>query len=273
MMKSIMNILLVATLMLVSCGKQDSVPVSAGEVTVNYSVAFPATKAQDGDAGAVNYIWYAQYDHGSGELLKEYVPVTVVEGKAVCPVNMMRDHSYKLVFVAQHFDQNGEQKVPVYALDPRTALISMPVEAVANSDNYDVFVGLGEMIEYDGGDADPVELTRIVAQVNCKCTQASWDSFQPTSSSLMVEGVPQSYNALTNEFSEANVNVEYDQAPLDNGQPCLIGTAYCFARESVSKAELTLYNSSRSVVLKAESLPVDRNNKTNVLFTEDLNNL
>lgn len=272
-MKNIINIFLflLTALMFASCSKPDTVPVSGEEVTVNYSVAFPATKAQATDA--VNYLWYAQYDHSTGVLLKEYTPVTVTDGKAVCPVNMMREHSYRLVFVAQHFELDAELKIPVYAIDAQNALISMPLQAAANSADYEVFVGVSEMIEYDGGNADPVELKRIVAQVNCKCTQASWDTFRPTSSSLTLEGVPQSYNALTKVFSTTKVKVEYAQKPLDDGQPCLIGMAYCFACERISKAELTLYNDSKSVSLKADSLPVDTNNKTNVLFTENLNNL
>ena len=270
-MKNTLYILIVVAMTLSACSKPESLPAPGGEVIVNYSVAVPQTRAVPDDA--VNYVWYALYDHGTGTLLKEYEPVIVIGGRAECPVSMMRKHSYKVVFVAQHFELNGGQKVPSYSVDAQAAVISMPHLAVANSDNYDVFTCVDEVLDYDGAEPEPVELNRITAQVKFKCTHASWTSFMPTASSLALEGVPQSYNVLTKEFSATAVKVEYAKASLDNGQPCLIGTAYCFARENISKAELTLYNNSRHIVLEADSVPVEKNIRTNVLFTEDLNNL
>ena len=126
-----------------SCNKAEM--ASNEEITVNYSVSVPATKALGGGA-AINKVWYAVY-RTDGSLVSNYQPVDFTEGKANCPVVMMRGQSYKVLFVAQHY---SDASTPAYTIDPATATLTMPTVVVANSDNYDIFTFVDDVVEYDG---------------------------------------------------------------------------------------------------------------------------
>lgn len=250
---------------LLSCNKTEI--VGNGEVTVNYTVAMPQTKASLGNGDAVNYVWYALY-RADGSLVQEFPLQPFATGSANCPVTMVRDQNYSVVFVAQHYDVAGDVKTPSYAVDAAKGVLQMPVAAKANSDNYDVFWYVDEVVKYDGNsNSKPITLTRKVAQVNYFCTSedaaaAATLGMTPTASEIVLTGVPESYDIIAGQPSLNTVTVTYDKADL-TGDTNLLGTAYCLAGDNLTNAELKLYKGDElTTTIDVKNLPIEINKRT-----------
>ena len=253
-----------------SCNKAETTPTE--EIAVNYSVNVPMTKAL-GEGTAVNKVWYAVY-RTDGSLLKNYQPVEFKDGKANCQVVMMRGQSYKVLFVAQHY----EGADAAYEITPATATLTMPTSAVANSDNYDIFTFVDDVVNYDGTPTAAVVLERRVAQVNFICNDTYWANagalgLLPTHSAVTLTSVPQSYSLLTGTPSAATVSVTYAKNARPAGDMNL-ATVFCFVGASDASTDFTtdvtlsLYTSEDQTeavrTLTVDNLPVKSNYKTNV---------
>lgn len=253
-----------------SCNKAETTPTE--EIAVNYSVNVPMTKAL-GEGTAVNKVWYAVY-RTDGSLLKNYQPVDFKDGKANCQVVMMRGQSYKVLFVAQHY----EGADAAYEITPATATLTMPTSAVANSDNYDIFTFVDDVVNYDGTPTAAVVLERRVAQVNFICNDTDWANagalgLLPTHSAVTLTSVPQSYSLLTGTPSAATVSVTYAKNARPAGDMNL-ATVFCFVGASDASTDFTtdvtlsLYTSEDQTeavrTLTVDNLPVKSNYKTNV---------
>jgi len=265
--------LILAAASLTGCTKSDVCQAEVEEVTVNYAVAAPATKASEpalGNGAAVNYVWYALY-RTDGTLVNEFTLQPFFEGKALCPVTMVRDQSYKVVFVAQHYNVDGQTKTPVYAVNAESAVLSMPSSTEANSDNSDLFCYVDEVIDYKG-DNDPksIILTRKVAQINFICTaeDASAAALQgktPDSSAITLTGVPAYYDILAGEPSTATMTVQYAKTAL-TGDANLLGSAFCFASDHIASAALKLYKGNDlTASVSVDHVPVEMNKRTNIV--------
>lgn len=247
----------------------DSYDTNSDEVIVSYAVTIPQTKAVLGNGEAVNYVWYAQYDNETEELVKSYPPVAIFDGAATCPVTMMRDQSYKVVFVAQHYNKEEETLTPVYSIDATEATIAMPEKTVANSSDCEIFAKMAIVLDYQGGNTAPVVLDRLVAQVNFMCLQDDWNAAQainmtPTASALKLEGVPETYDLLDGTFSSKTVTVEYAKAGL-TGEANVLGTVFCFADGLLTKTSLMMYKGEELTTQRdVESLKAEANCRTNV---------
>lgn len=253
-----------------SCNKAETTPTE--EIAVNYSVNVPMTKAL-GEGTAVNKVWYAVY-RTDGSLLKNYQPVDFKDGKANCQVVMMRGQSYKVLFVAQHY----EGADAAYEITPATATLTMPTSAVANSDNYDIFTFVDDVVNYDGTPTDAVVLERRVAQVNFICNDTDWANagalgLLPTHSAVTLTSVPQTYNLLSGIPSTATASVTYAKNARPAGDMNL-AAVFCFVGASdastdfTTDATLSLYTSEDQVeavrTITVDNLPVKSNYKTNV---------
>lgn len=259
----ILSALALASLLAFACNKAET--SESDVVTVNYTVTAPVTKAF-GEGESINTIWYALYKI-DGTLVTDFGTVAFNAGSAVCPVTMVRDQSYKVVFVGLHYDGQN----PVYAIDPAKAAIAMPATAVANTDKYELFCTVQEVIEYDGGKTGSARLDRIVSQVNFVCTTEDWNAaatlgMTPAQSAVTLGGVPASYDILAGAVSSATLSVDYQRAAL-SGVTNLLGAAYCLAGSNVS-ATLKLYPSETatepSTILEVPVVPVEANKRTNI---------
>lgn len=272
-MKTIKTILAAAAALVLaaSCNKAEA-PAGEG-LTVNYSVSVPATKAL-GEGAAINKVWYAVY-RTDGSLVSNYQAVDFTGGSANCPVVMMRGQSYKVVFVAQHYD-GAEMTDPTYAIDPATAVMSINAgEAITNSDNCDVFTYVDDVVNYDGAPADAVVLERKVAQISFTCNATDWDNaaalgMTPTHSSVSLTNVPKSYNLLSGTPSTETVSVAYAKNALP-GVACNLATVFCFVGAGANfttDVTLDLYTSESGSSVRAlavPSVPAKANHKTNVI--------
>ena len=182
----ILSALALASLLAFACNKAET--SESDVVTVNYTVTAPATKAF-GEGESINTIWYALYKT-DGTLVTDFGTVAFNAGSAVCPVTMVRDQSYKVVFVGLHYDSHN----PVYAIDPAKAAIAMPATAVANTDKYELFCTVQEVIEYDGGKTGSARLDRIVSQVNFVCTTEDWNAAATLGMTPAPSFIPTTFN-------------------------------------------------------------------------------
>lgn len=269
MMKRAILIFFSAVAVIMSgCNKAEIKPAVDDMVTMTYTVNNPmATKAL-GAGDAVNYVWYALY-RTDGTLVKDFGIRFFNNGSAYCPVTMVRDQSYKVVFVAQHYKADGETKTPAYTIDPATATLTMPVAAVANSDDYDLFCLVDEVLDFQGGNAKSVTLSRNVAQVNYFCNDIDWENaatlgMTPTASSVTLEGVPAKYDLLKGKPSIETVTVTYAKSAL-SGDTNLLGTAFCLAGDNLTKATLSLYKDEEvTTTLDVDNVSVKPNYRTNI---------
>lgn len=269
MKRTIIIILSLLSVLLAGCSKSDVSDAGYGEVTVTYSVSAPSTKAF-GKGESVNKVWYALY-RTDGTLVKNYAPVPFENGSANCPVEMMRGHSYKVAFVAQHYSDAG---VPTYEIDAHNASLVMPVEAVANSDDYDVFTYVDPVDNYQGQSADAVVLTRKVAQVNF--IASDWDEAEalgklPACSSVVFSKISRSYGIMTDTPSAETVSVNYAKSAVP-GEASVLGTVFCFVGGGegfATPAVLRLYDSQDPSAVPTRTVEVPAlimktNFKTNV---------
>jgi hypothetical protein len=271
--------LAVAMILASSCQKDDDTKIVSGdEITMDYSVNIEAATKAYGNGDAVNYVWYAIYkigeDQNGNETLtfaKSFEPAQVVAGSADCRVTMMRGQSYRVVFVAQHYDVVDGVKVPVYPIDKDYGILSMPNNPKANSDNYDVFYGVDDVIAYDGKATSSVTLNRIVAQVNFYPDQADWDaanslSMQPVSSSMKVSGLAKSFDLWTGTFSDETVTVNFEKAPILSSADRHVASFYGLANDVV-KINLYLYTTPADPYVRdveIANVPAKANMKTNI---------
>lgn len=259
-----------ALVLAASCNKAEM--ASNEEITVNYSVSVPVTKAL-GEGAAVNKVWYAVY-RTDGSLVSNYQAVDFTGGSANCPVVMMRGQSYKVVFVAQHYD-GAEMTDPTYMIVPETAVISLKADkAITNSDNCDVFTYVDDVVNYDGAPADAVVLERKVSQISFTCNATDWNNaaslgMTPTHSSVTLTNVPKSYNLLSGTPSAETVSVAYAKNTLPGGD-CNLATVFCFVGSDANfttDATLDLYTSESGAsvrTLAVPSVPAKANYKTNI---------
>ena len=257
--------LLAATL--VSCNKSES--IGTDEFTLTYNLTTPLTKSTLGEGGSVNYVWYALY-RADGTLVQEYPLQPFIDGNAVCPVTMVRNQNYNVIFVAQHYKIDGESRTPIYAVDPSDAAVLMPEDAVANSDDYDLFCYMDEVIDYDGSAlAKPITLVRKVAQINYFSTDADVEAAEtlgmsPTASEIVLTGVPAAYDLLREQVSFNTVEVSYSKADL-TGEDNLLATAFCLAGDVIPETELRLYKDNNcTTYFTVDNVPVAPNKRTNI---------
>lgn len=260
-MKLFRNIALITLAILCSCSQVET-PVSGEPVALSYDVVLPDTKAVAADGSQINKVWFALY-RPNGELATNYAPVEFSNGSARCQVVMMRGQSYKIVFVAQHYK---DEVTPVYPIDSENAKIGLPTNPESNSDKYDLFYGVDEVVEYDGRPTGSIALDRIVAMVNFNCSDAYATSLAAegvTQSSITISGAADGWDLLKGEVTSGKDNLSFSKADIPATNH--LGTAFCFANERIS-ATLNLYSAADALVrtISVSDAQVDTNKKTNV---------
>lgn len=256
--------------MVAGCSKADVQPLCEDQtVTVSYCIQTPLTKAM-GDGSKADYVWYALYRFQDDSFVMECEHIQpFTDGKALCPVKMTIDQSYKVLFVAQHYEADAAGKTPTYPIDAPDATVSMPVNAVAGSENYDIFAAVDTVMHFNGSAPKSVSLKRIVSMVNFFSTEDAWNSLvqKPAYCSLSISGVPAQYNLLSGTPSNRKVTVSYQMAPIVSETDRFLASAYCLPSGSSVDATLDFYADSQSPYYYSQiitSIPLERNKKTQV---------
>ena len=271
-MKLFKNIALLSTILAASllsaCVKPES-PAQDEEVTISYNVSIPETKAPVSVNGAaINKVWYALYNT-DGTLATNYAPVDFTNGNARCEVVMLRDRSYNIVFVAQHYE--GETS-PAYPIDSERATIGLPTSPEANSDKYDLFYGIEHIANSTGSSAGSIELDRIVAMVNFISNDNDWNNAVsqlavPTHSSIELSGVSEGFHLLTGNPLETKANLQFAKSEIPEAKH--LGAVFCMAEGEIG-ATINLYTSEEAnatpvKTLSLANVQVETNKKTNII--------
>lgn len=268
-----------------SCDKAES-PVSMPELseTVTYSVGLDQQTKALGEGKSINYIWCGAYEEVNNDgavsyTLRSESLTPFADGIAQCKIEMVRDQSYKVVFVGQYFENMNPEPRPSYRIDEGFARVYMPTahDATApatNSDNYDLFTYVDQVTDFRPRATKNITLSRRVAQINFLVDPADLAASAtagktPEQSSVTLTGVPEYISLLDGTVSDTFVNVEYAKAPLTNLDGNTLATVFCLA-SATSKdvnASLYIYNANGETLKEYSSIPgipYKANYRTNV---------
>jgi hypothetical protein len=221
-------IILSAIVLLAGCRKD--APVDAPELTtMTYNVKAPVqffTKAA-GEGDQINILWCGVY-HKEAEDNYVYMPymsafVEVTPGKDIkVPLTLIRNQYYKLVFVAQHRNNdNTKAYTYTYNIDYRTGDMALNAP-VTDGEYLDVFVKVDTVGPIAGNENREITLDRPVAQIN---VGTSADEL-PTTFDLTLTGVPAAYNLFTGTRSQTTVEHTFQGLTPIRGTLSVAGTDY-----------------------------------------------
>lgn len=264
-------------LALTSCVKEGEVEAPQEMATAVYNIAFYDYEIKSlGDASDI-YIWYAVYNEDGSLFYECEAPAEILGGNAECPVTLILEKSYRVVFLGMHYDENMN---PSYAIDAANGLVRQPEHPYANSDKGDLFYTYDDVNSYDGNVSDGVSLERISAQVNFICNAADWTSAQqkPTASSLELSGVPAAYSLLEGKAASGSGNVTYPrtalpaESDLKMNEGYVVFSAYTFAAEAPqttkASAVLKMWNDgslgAEDYLINVSGMDLQGNKKTNI---------
>lgn len=259
-----------------SCDKAES-PVSMPELSeaVTYSVGLDQQTKALGEGKSINYIWCGAYKEVNNDGVVSYTLrseslTPFVDGIAQCKIEMVRDQSYKVVFVGQYFENMN----PSYRIDEGFARVYMPTVPPTNSDNYDLFTYVDQVTDFRPSAAKNITLSRRVAQINFLADPADLAASAtvgktPVQSSVILSGIPEYISLLDGTVSDTFVNVEYAKAPLTNLDGNTLATVFCLASETSKDVNTSLYiYNANGETLKGYSsipgIPYKANYRTNV---------
>lgn len=268
--------LALAALLALSCAKETQ-PEGAGEmVTIEYGITVDSPTKALGDGKTANYVWYALY-RSNGTLMSTCTTpakIDIATGKAICPVTMVKDQSFKVVFLAMYFDEVNGTKIPAYIINADKKTVSMPASLQANTDKFDLFYGVDNVDNFQGVQSTNVNLNRVVAQINFELSEEAWNALgagQSYSSQIQVSGAPTSMSLWdgTLDYTES-ITYTYTKAAIP-AEGRKIGTAYCFASSTGDQkvdAAITVYKEEAVVkTASVTSIPVSSNKKTNLIIS------
>ena len=267
-MKTFRHIVLaMAALLTLSCAKEMQ-PERGGEMlTVQYGITVDAPTKALGDGKTATHVWYALY-RANGSLVSECAAPAKIDAdrKAICPVTMAKDQDYKVVFLAMYY----EGTTPAYTVDAQSKTVSMPTQAQANSDKFDLFYAVDEVVDFQGAQSTNVQLDRIVAQINFELSEETWNTLAVESnfkSAITISNAPRTFNLFTGAISD-NVTASFAKSAIPS-EGRKIGTAYCFASadgEQKVDTSIRLYNEDDYEVksTSATAVPVAANKQTNL---------
>ena len=270
-MKTFRHIALtLASLLALSCGKEVQPECNDQMLTVQYGISVDAPTKALGDGKTATHVWYALY-RADGSLVSTCETPAKIDSdrKAICPVTMAKDQDYKVVFLAMYY----EGATPAYTVDAQSKTVSMPTQVQANSDKFDLFYGVDEVVDFHGTQNTNVELTRVVAQVNFELSETVWNELhvdQTFKSQIQISGAPTSMNIWNGKLgSAATITYAQTQIPAEGRN---IGTAYCFATaagDQKVEASISLYNAAGDEVktTSATAVPVAANRQTNLIIS------
>lgn len=256
-------------LLAVSCTKEGQ--DSFVEVTVDYSVAVGEQTKAYGEGDEVTHIWYALYRKSNDKFVRSFTPAPMVNGVATCPVTLVLNQEYKLVFVGMNYEYKDGQLTPAYIIQKEHATISMPTNSVANSEKLDCFYGYDEIQVNQPETGTSITLSRITSQVNFLCKAESWqDEYASATSSMTLSGVARNFKLLEGQLSGSQ-DVEYTATSLLTGEKLQedgdyrICSVYTFAADGVS-AECKFNHNHNGVTetFTVSELPLATNKRTNV---------
>ena len=286
MKKLIFSAAVLASAFFAASCQQEMLDPQAEGTTVTYTVEVPevATKAI-GDGNNVNQLIYAVY-RVTGETeeiakttlqeseLMYQKAVLVSEGKAIVPLELIKDQSYLVLFWAQ-----VENKW--FGVDHKfgTAGVRYPSTYVPNSDDYAAFSNV-DYISVEGSVKKSITLTRPFGQLNIATNLPDPNLFTPviTGTQVTVEGAANHYDVATGKGTAGTLEFA-SAAPIAEGftgYEKYLSMNYVFVPDqqaTVSVSYVITTQSHGTVDNTISNVPVKKNYKTNIvgkLLTSDV---
>lgn len=296
-MKNSMKILLVAVAAmfgLASCQKEavkPSEPVSQSEnVRIEISSPdAPGTKAI-GDGTNAKELYYTAFVDGK-PVVSLQNKTTLVDGKAVIDLKLIKNVQYQFVFWAQAVPENGA--VSPYDLSEfyTTSKVKVDYAGESNDDMRDAFCAMHEIL-VQGPVDETVYLRRPFAQINFGAADYEalkyLDLHVDMTSEAKVYGLPNVLNVLDGKVSSSTsepVDAHFTLAPIPSGEDeylTVAGSQYGYINmnyvlaseigETVSVSARMVNGTSVWDTELIPNVPVRRNYKTNIvgeLFVEN----
>lgn len=263
------RLLIILSAIVLLAGCQKDAPVDAPELTtMTYSVKAPVqffTKA--GEGSKINILWCGVYHKKEGDNYV-YMPdmsafVDVTPGQDIkVPLTLIRNQYYKLVFVAQHRnDDNTKAYTYTYNIDYTTGDMALNAP-VTDGECLDVFVKVDAVGPIAGNENRDITLDRPVAQINISTTAAE----KPSKIDIAVSGTAASYNIFEETYSQTTANPASFTGLSCKGAS--LATVYVLPAGNSVGLDMTMYYGAGSEAvtktLQVQNVSVAPNYKTNV---------
>ena len=260
-------------------------PVETGSNTVTYSVQVPgaiATKANPGSVEGVTELVYEVYRlDASGEIVSlayEDV-VTLQDGKTKWDLKLefVKDQKFQVLFWAQ--------KPGVDAYNTESLLnVTIKKTLKANVDDYAAFAGYDYVTNCVSHKEGKVTLVRPISQIQVGTDEAGLVlgtegsnkvNISLTSSSMVVKGLPTTYNVANGEVSETEQDVEYTVYAVPAGTFTANSKKYTYVAQNyvafaaslgtTVEVDFTVKTSEGDVEHTVSNVPLKPNYRTNII--------
>ena len=268
-----------------SCQQENLEPVETGSNTVTYSVQVPgaiATKANPGSVAGVTELVYEVYRlDANGEIasLAYEDVVTLQDGKTKWDLELefVKDQKFQVLFWAQKPNKGAYSTG-----DLREVTINKTL--TANVDDYAAFAGHDFVTNCVSHKEGKVTLVRPISQIQVGTDAAGLVlgtegcnkvNISLTSSSMLVKGLPTSYNVANGEVSETEQNVEYTVHAVPAGTFTANSKEYTYVAQNyvafaaslgtTVEVDFTVTTTEGDIQHTVSNVPLKPNYRTNII--------
>ena len=269
-----------------SCQQENLEPVETGSNTVTYSVQVPgaiATKANPGSVAGVTELVYEVYRlDASGEIAslayEDVVTLQNNETKWDLELEFVKDQKFQVLFWAQ------KPNVGAYNTGDLRQVSLNSATLTANVDDYAAFAGYDYVTNCVSHKEGKVTLVRPISQIQVGTDAAGLVlgtegsnkvNISLTSSSMLVKGLPTSYNVANGEVSETEQNVEYTVHAVPAGTFTANSKEYTYVAQNyvafademgtTVEVDFTVTTSEGDVQHTVSNVPLKPNYRTNII--------
>ena len=276
-----------------SCQQENLEPVGTGSNTVTYSVQVPdaiATKANPGSVAGVTELVYEVYRlDASGEIasLAYEDVVTLQNGKTKWDLELefVKDQKFQVLFWAQ------KPNIGAYNTGDLREVSLNSAKLTANVDDYAAFAGYDYVTNCVSHKEGKVTLVRPISQIQVGTDAAGLVlgtegsnkvNISLTSSSMVVKGLPTTYNVANGEASDDTQEVEYTVNAVPAGTFTANSKEYTYVAQNyvafaaslgtTVEVDFTVKTSEGDVEHTVSNVPLKPNYRTNIvgnLITEN----
>ena len=276
-----------------SCQQENLEPVETGSNTVTYSVQVPgaiATKANPGSVAGVTELVYEVYrldanDEIASLAYEDVVTLQNGETKWDLELEFVKDQKFQVLFWAQKPNVGAYNTVDLRAVSLNSTTLT------ANVDDYAAFAGYDYVTNCVSHKEGKVTLVRPISQIQVGTDAAGLVlgtdgsnkvDISLTSSSMLVKGLPTTYNVANGEVSETEQDVEYTVSAVPAGTFTANSKKYTYVAQNyvafaaslgtTVEVDFSVTTSEGDVQHTVSNVPLKPNYRTNIvgnLITEN----
>ena len=268
-----------------SCQQENLEPVGTGSNTVTYSVQVPdaiATKANPGSVAGVTELIYEVYrldaDDNMSLAYEDVVTLENGETKWDLELEFVKDQKFQVLFWAQKPNVGAYNTVDLREVSLNSATLT------ANVDDYAAFAGYDYVTNCVSHQEGKVTLVRPISQIQVGTDAAGLVlgtegsnkvNISLTSSSMLVKGLPTTYNVANGEASDDAQEVEYTVNAVPAGTFTANSKEYTYVAQNyvafaaslgtTVEVDFTVKTSEGDVQHTVSNVPLKPNYRTNII--------